>query len=87
MTEYLAVFRSRAQAADCVTRLQRFGLRATLVNTPQETGVGCGLSVKFPEGEFFKAKQLIAHGGYQAFWGYVKMSRGYGSTRYDKFYG
>ncbi len=46
MTEILAVFRSRSQAADCNTRLKNFGIPTSLVNTPKEANVGCGLSVK-----------------------------------------
>ncbi|MDE5667261.1 MAG: DUF3343 domain-containing protein [Clostridia bacterium] len=47
MTEILAVFRSRSQAIDCNSRLKRYGISATLINTPKEANVGCGLSLKF----------------------------------------
>ena len=45
----LAVFRSRAQALDCVSRLRAEGVPAQAVSTPKEAGVGCGVSVKFEE--------------------------------------
>ena len=40
MTEILAVFRSRSQAIDCNSRLKRYGISATLINTPKEANVG-----------------------------------------------
>ena len=59
MTEILAVFRSRSQAADCNTRLKNFGIPTSLVNTPKEANVGCGLSVKIPQNLLPRARTLI----------------------------
>lgn len=70
MTEFLAVFRSRVQAADCNSRLRMNGINCSLINTPKETGVGCGLSVKIPQNQIARARGLIAQGRYSAFYGY-----------------
>ena len=43
----LAVFRSRAQALDAISRLGGAGVPAQAVSTPKEAGYGCGLSVRY----------------------------------------
>lgn len=80
MTEVLAVFRSRAQAIDCNTRLKTNGIPASLVNTPKEANVGCGLSVKIPQNLLKRAKLLILSGKYSAFYGFFTMQILYGKA-------
>ncbi len=67
----LTVFRSRAQALDCVSLLRGAGVPAAAVNTPKEAGVGCGLSVKFEEGFLPRVKSLLQKRGYSALRGYM----------------
>lgn len=78
MTETLAIFRSRSQAMDCMSRLRALGVKARLVNTPKEAGVGCGLSVALPQSSLAKAKHIISRVNYSAFYGYLKLSGRYG---------
>lgn len=78
MTEVLAVFRSRAQAVDCNSRLRSGGVPASLVNTPKEANVGCGLSVKFPQNFLPRAKSLIYGGKYSSFYGFYTIRNVYG---------
>lgn len=78
MIEILAVFRSRSQATDCNLRLRRSGVPSNLINTPKEAGVGCGLSVKFPQSVEMHARALISGGRYSAFYGFMTMNTGYG---------
>ena len=73
MTEILAVFRSRSQAADCNSRLRINGINCALVNTPKEAGVGCGLSVKIPQYAIVRAKSIIRRANYSAFYGYITL--------------
>lgn len=73
MSEILAVFRSRSQAIDCNQRLRAFSVSSQLINTPKEANVGCGLSVKFPQGAAQRAKGLITRLNYSSFYGYMKM--------------
>ena len=80
MTEILAVFRSRAQAADCNARLKMNGINAILINTPKEANVGCGLSLKIPKNLLPRAKQIIAGARYSAFYGFFVMKSLYGRT-------
>ncbi|MFQ7034828.1 MAG: putative Se/S carrier-like protein [Candidatus Borkfalkia sp.] len=49
----LAVFRSRSQALDFISKLRANGLSATAVSTPKEANVGCGISAKINEAELF----------------------------------
>lgn len=72
MTEFLAVFRSRSQAIDCANKLKSFNVPAGLINTPKQANIGCGLSVKIPVNYMKKAKAIIAHSAYSAFYGYLK---------------
>ena len=63
MTEILAVFRSRTQAAACNDLLRRTGVPAALVPTPAELKAGCGLSVSFPAGMLRAVKRAAAREG------------------------
>lgn len=73
MTELIAVFRSRSQAMDCNARLRSLGVPASLINTPREAGIGCGLSVRIPQNMLVRAKAIIANGRYSAFYGYLRV--------------
>lgn len=72
MTEHIAVFRSRAQAIDCNSRLRSLGVASSLINTPREANIGCGLSVRIPQNSLDRAKRIIANGRYSAFYGYFR---------------
>lgn len=68
----LAVFRSRAQTLDCVSRLREAGVPAQTVSTPKEAGVGCGISVKFEEAFLPRVQLLLQRRPYSSFSGYMK---------------
>lgn len=72
MTEHIAVFRSRAQAIDCNSKLRSLGIASSLINTPREANIGCGLSVRIPQNALDRAKRIIASGRYSAFYGFFK---------------
>lgn len=74
MTEILAVFRSRSQAIDCLQRLKALKIAASLVNTPREANIGCGLSVRFAQTAAARVKSAIARANYSAFYGYMTVS-------------
>ena len=71
MTEQIAVFRSRAQAIDCNAKLRAAGIPSSIINTPREANIGCGYSLKIPQGMLARAKRLIANANYSAFYGYL----------------
>ena len=42
-----AAFRSRQQTTAFSTALKTTGMKCSIINTPHEIGMGCGLSVRF----------------------------------------
>ena len=84
MTEILAVFRSRSQAIDCNARLKAMGVPASIINTPREANIGCGLSVKIPINMLERVKMIIRYLNYSAFYGYYRMQKNYGRTIFGK---
>ncbi|MDE7330239.1 MAG: DUF3343 domain-containing protein [Clostridia bacterium] len=84
MTELLAVFRSRSQAADCNAKLRINGVPSNLINTPKEAGIGCGLSVKIPQNMAARAKALVLQQRYSAFYGFYAMKTVYGRTFFGR---
>lgn len=73
MTDVLAIFRSRSQAIDCMTKMRALNIPAQLINTPKEAGVGCGLSLRFSAAAATRAKSLIAKMNYSSFYGYMRI--------------
>ncbi len=68
----LAVFRSRAQTLEYISVLKAGGVPAQAVNTPKEAGVGCGISAKFEEAFFPRARACLAKKQYSSFSGFMK---------------
>lgn len=44
----IAAFRSRTQVLRMEEALRRAGVQASVISTPREVAIGCGLSVRFP---------------------------------------
>lgn len=69
--EYVVVaFRSRANTVGFYERLKSIGVRAEIVNTPKEAGVGCGLSVKVDKSYFNVVKRAVSQANLNSFAGY-----------------
>ncbi len=59
--DYIAVaFRSREQTLKFASYLNKNGLTVSIVNTPKEAGVGCGLSVKIPSTALPIVKRVLS---------------------------
>ena len=69
----LAVFRARAQSLDYAERLQRYGVTATTMPTPQEAKIGCGLCVRFDGRYYPRANAILKTARYSSFKGFYKM--------------
>lgn len=52
----IASFRSRQQVLQFQDMLRRRGIRTTVVSTPREIAVGCGLSLRF---DLQQAQQVV----------------------------
>ncbi len=74
----LAVFRSRSQTLDFVSRLSRNGVNVQTINTPKEANVGCGLSAKFSSSNLVQAKFILKNVRYSAFVGFYAYENLYG---------
>ena len=61
-----------------------FKIKASLINTPKEANIGCGLSVKFTENFLNRAKPVIQSGNYSAFYGYYIMKNIYGRSFFGR---
>ena len=72
----LAVFRSRAQTLEYISALKISGVPAQAVNTPKEAGVGCGISARFEETFFPRARSCLAKRQYSSFSGFMKNTGG-----------
>lgn len=68
----LAVFRSRAQALDCISSLKAAGVPAQAVSNPKEAGVGCGISAMFDERFLSRAMTILNRRRYSAYKGIMK---------------
>ena len=73
MADMLAIFRSRSQAIDCMTKMRALNIPAQLINTPKEANVGCGLSLKFSGAAASRVKNVIARMNYSSFYGYMRI--------------
>ena len=61
MNEYgIAAFRSRQQVMKFENALRRAGIGATVISTPREVAVGCGLSVRFAPGDMQAVQKVLA---------------------------
>jgi len=62
MEEYgIAAFRSRQQVLRFEEMLRRSGLMVSVVSTPREVAVGCGLSVKFRAGDIRRVQSMLSY--------------------------
>lgn len=58
--EYIAItFRSRSHTMRAYETLKRFSVASSIINTPKEAGVGCGLSVRIPTERFSFCKKVV----------------------------
>lgn len=82
--DYLFVsFRSREHSVKFSKFLNSHGIQNTIINTPKEAGVGCGLSVRVPTKAFATIKKAVRVLGYNSFAGYFMVTE-YGSKRVVK---
>lgn len=81
---YLAVFSSRNETLYLAKMLVSNGFRATIVNTPKEAGLACGISVKFDGGNIPAVKMLIASKPFRSFVGIYKITMQDGRNTYEK---
>ena len=83
---YLAVFSSRNETLYLAKMLMSNGYMATIVNTPKEAGLTCGISVKFDSKISSAIKMFISSKPFRSFVGIYKISMENGHTTYEKVF-
>jgi hypothetical protein len=78
----IAVYTARNSSIQLHRRLGSIKIRSRIVNTPRELSMGCGLSVKFDEVDFYRVKAQIPLCGAGSFAGIWKESGG----KYQRIY-
>lgn len=66
----LAVFRSRTETLNFASILRSYGVACSIVNTPRNINVSCGISVKFSSQNIPTAKMIISRRGFNTFAGF-----------------
>lgn len=56
----IAVYTARNSSMQLHQRLNSVRIPSKIVNTPRELSVGCGLSVRFNDGDFHRVKAQVA---------------------------
>ena len=59
MEYVIIVFRSRTQVLQFKKILEGVGVQSMIVSTPQRMKIGCGLSLKINNNDFYKTKELL----------------------------
>ncbi len=75
---HFAAFRSRDNTVRFYERLRSQQVRCSVINTPKEASVGCGISVKYSPQSQKEASQALARGNYKTFIGFFEVTEQYG---------
>lgn len=79
MEEYqIAAFRSREQTIKYFEKLRSYRVDCSVINTPREASVGCGISVKYPSRYFHTAQIVLSRGSYSTFIGFFQVTESHG---------
>jgi len=74
MNYVLAVFRARTQTLAFAKILDSYRIRCSVVNTPRQVLVACGVSVRFNEKDFEKALTVMSRRRFDNFVGFYRVS-------------
>ena len=76
----VAVFRSRTQVMAFVDYMQNVGVVSSVVPTPKEAKIGCGVSAKFPLKSLNVARAVITKYRLTAFYGFFMVTKNANTT-------
>ncbi len=74
MTYLLIAFRSRAHTLRFYDLLRSYKVKATVVNTPKEARIGCGISVRCDESGLGYVNLSLLKTGFSSFIGVFKVT-------------
>ena len=69
----IAAYRSRQAVLRLDQSLRRNGIRAEIVSTPKAVAIGCGLSVRFDEGDLPRVRTLVQQENTSTFLGFYRV--------------
>ncbi len=73
MDYIIVAFASRTVSARAYNYLIQHNISCSIISTPREANVGCGLSVQFSERDYGKVYELIGTNA-NSFYGYFRVS-------------
>lgn len=71
---YLVVFRSKSETLKFSSLLASYGYRSSVVNTPRQISVSCGVSAKIVAGALGVARQILTRRQFYTFAGIFAIS-------------
>ena len=73
MSFCIAVFRSRNETLYLANLLNSSGIRVSIINTPKDAGLTCGISVRFDERMLENVKRIILSKPFRTFSGFYRI--------------
>lgn len=69
MEYMIATFRARTETINFANLLRSYGVHVTIISTPRQVNVSCGISVKFNPAYKTKAQDLLQRRRFDSFGG------------------
>lgn len=80
----LAIFSSRSETLSFASLLRSYGQIASIISTPKEAGLPCGICVKFMPNVLAGARALIERSHYSTFAGFYSVRIVNGRSEYSR---
>lgn len=75
MDYVIAVFRARSETINYANLLKSYGVGASVINTPRQVNVSCGISVRFPSDKLVQANDVISRRKFETFVGFFEIKK------------
>ena len=75
MIKYIAAFRSRSQTMRLFQAAKNSGIPCSVINTPREASIGCGISLYYCPEHHRAVYNLYSGGNYDALIGFYRMEK------------
>lgn len=86
MSFCLVAFRSRNETLYLANILNNGGYRVSIINTPKDAGLSCGISVKFEERFLSIIKSIIMTKPFRSFAGIFRVTSDGQRSRYERLF-
>ena len=82
----VVVFKSKTEVFAFVEQARYLGIGASVVSTPKEIKIGCGLSAKISDSQIYLAKKIIFSYGFGTFYGIFSIKKVAGVQKLVKIF-